>query len=73
MLAYARDIRPMFRSTDVDAMKPHGLDLSSYTEVSASADEILSRLEDGSMPCDGPWQQTAIDKFKKWIADGKSP
>ena len=73
MLGYAKDIRPMFRSTDVDAMKRRGLDLSSYTEVSASADKILSRLQEGSMPCDGPWQQTTIDKFKQWIADGKSP
>jgi hypothetical protein len=73
MLGYAKDIRPMFRGTDVDAMKPRGLDLWSYTDVSASADEILSRLQEGSMPCDGPWQQTTIDKFKQWIADGKSP
>ena len=73
MLGYAKDIRPMFRSTDVDAMKRRGLDLGSYTHVSASAGEILSRLQEGSMPCDGPWEQTEIDKFKQWIADGKSP
>ena len=73
MLEYAKDIRPMFRRTDVEAMKPRGLDLSSYADVRASADDILSRLQDGSMPCDGPWQQTEIDKFKQWIADGKLP
>jgi hypothetical protein len=73
MLGYAKDIRPMFRSTDVAAMKPRGLDLASYTDVRASADDILSRLQDGSMPCDGQWQQTAIDTFKQWIADGKLP
>jgi hypothetical protein len=73
MLGYSKDIKPMFRSTDVDAMKPRGLDLWSFTDVRALADEILSRLQDGSMPCDGPWQQTAIDKFKQWMADGKSP
>jgi len=73
MLGYTKDIRPLFRSTDVDAMKPRGVDLSSYAEVRASADNILSRLQDGSMPCDGPWQATAIDTFKQWIADGKLP
>ena len=73
MLGYTKDIRPLFRSTDVDAMKPRGLDLSSYAEVRAWADNILSRLRDGSMPCDGPWQATAIDIFKQWIADGKLP
>jgi len=73
MLSYAKDIRPMFRSTDVNAMKPRGLDLWSYAEVRASADNILSRLQEGSMPCDGQWQQTAIDTFKQWITDGKLP
>ena len=73
MLSYAKDIRPMFRSTDVNAMKPRGLDLWSYADVRASADNILSRLQEGSMPCDGQWQQTAIDTFKQWITDGKLP
>jgi len=73
MLGYAKNIRPLFRSTDVDAMKPHGLDLSSYADVCASAEDILSRLQDGSMPCDGPWRPTAIDTFKQWIVDGRLP
>ena len=73
MLGYTKDIRPLFRSTDVDAMKRRGLDLSSYAEVCASADNILRRLQDGSMPCDGRWQPTTIDTFKQWIADGKLP
>ena len=63
----------MFRSTDIDAMKPHGLDLGSYADVRTAADNILSHLQDGSMPCDGRWQQTAIDTFKRWITEGKLP
>ena len=73
MLGYKKDIRPLFRSSDVDAMRPRGLDLSSYAEVHASAEDILSRLQDGSMPCDGPWQPTDIDVFKQWIVDGRLP
>lgn len=73
MLSYRKDIKPLFRNTDVDAMKPRGLDLWSYEDVAAQAEDILSRLEDGSMPCDGRWQQKAIDAFKQWIADGKLP
>jgi len=73
MLEYTRDIKPLFRRSDVAAMKPHGMDLSSYEDVSVRADDILTRLEDGSMPCDGQWPQTVIDKFKQWIADGKMP
>jgi hypothetical protein len=63
----------MFRSFDIDAMKPHGLDLGSYADVRAAADPILARLQDGSMPCDGRWQPGATDTFKQWIADGKAP
>ncbi len=73
MLGYAKDIKHLFRTSDVGAMKRQGLDLGSYADVSARADDILSRLQDGSMPCDGQWPQTSIDKFKQWIADGKKP
>ena len=73
MLGYEKDIKPMFRIRDVDAMKPRGLNLWAYMEVRAAADRILSRLQEGSMPCDAPWPQSAIDKFRQWIADGKNP
>jgi hypothetical protein len=54
-------------------MKQFGLDLSSYDEVRAQADNILARVEDGSMPCDEPWPQERIDRFKQWMADGMAP
>ena len=73
MLSYAKDIKPLFRSKDVEAMKPHGLDLSSYKDVSSWADNILSHLEDGSMPCDGRWHKTSLDKFRQWVSEGKLP
>jgi len=73
VLSYAKDIRPLFRSNDVEAMKLHGLDLSSFEDVSAWADSILSRLEDGSMPCDGRWGKESLDKFRQWQQDGKRP
>jgi hypothetical protein len=73
MLSYAKDIKSMFRNIDVESMKPRGLDLWAYKDVQTWADDILTRLEDGSMPCDGRWQQTAIDNFRQWITDGKLP
>ena len=73
MLGYAKDIKSLFRSSDVDAMKRQGLDLGAYKDIRARADDILSRLQDGSMPCDGQWPQKSIDKFKQWIADGRHP
>lgn len=72
MLSYAKDIKPLFRSKDVEAMRPR-LDLSSYKDVSSWAESILSHLEDGSMPCDGRWQKADLDKFRQWVKDGKQP
>ena len=73
-LSFAKDIRPLFREDpDVEAMKPFGLDLSTYDDVKAQADNILAHLEDGSMPCDEPWPQAQIDRFKRWMEDGMEP
>ena len=73
-LSFATDIRPLFRDDpDVEAMKPFGMDLSAYEDVKAQADNILARLEDGSMPCDEPWPQVQIDRFKQWMSDGMAP
>jgi hypothetical protein len=70
-VSFADDIRPLFRdSPDVDGMKEYGLDLSSYEDVKARADAIYARLEDGSMPCDGPWPKEQIELFKQWIDEG---
>jgi len=35
MLGYAKDIKSLFRSSDVDAMKRQGLDLGAYKDVRA--------------------------------------
>ena len=73
-VSFAADIRPLFRDTpDVDAMKPMGLDLSSYTDVKAQAAGIYSRLEDGSMPCDGAWPPEQVSLFKRWMDEGMAP
>jgi hypothetical protein len=70
-VSFETDIRPLFRdSPDVEAMKEYGLDLSSYEEVKAQAEEIYGRLEDGSMPCDEPWSDDDIALFKRWIEEG---
>jgi len=73
-LSFASDIRPLFRdSPDVDTMKRMGLDLSSYEDVKAQAEGIYSRLADGSMPCDGPWPEDQVAKFKSWMDEGMKP
>jgi len=73
-LSFAADIRPLFRdSPDVDSMKRMGLDLSSYEDVKAQAQEIYSTLEDGSMPCDGAWPSEQVSLFKRWMDEGMGP
>jgi hypothetical protein len=67
--SFAADIRPLFRDSDVAAMK-FRLDLSSYADVRENADEIYERLEDGSMPCDGGWPANQVATFKAWIDAG---
>ncbi len=70
-LSFAKDIRPLFRDTpDVEKMKGMGLDLSSYEDVKAKAEGIYSRLEDGSMPCDGAWPADRVALFKRWMDEG---
>ncbi|HEY6245796.1 MAG TPA: hypothetical protein VIX17_17725 [Pyrinomonadaceae bacterium] len=73
-LSFASDIRPKFRDTpDVDTMKRMGLDLSSYEDVKEKAAAIYSRLQDGSMPCDGSWPREQVVLFKRWMDEGMAP
>jgi hypothetical protein len=63
--SFAADIRPLFRDSDIAAMSSM-IDLSSYDDVKANADEIYERLSDGSMPCDGAWPNEQVETFKSW-------
>jgi hypothetical protein len=67
--SFARDIRPLFREYDRDSME-FAFDLWNYDDVRTSAQEILERLSDGSMPCDEPWSDEQIDLFGRWIEAG---
>ncbi len=71
-LSFERDVRPMFRGKDHDSMLKH-IDLWSYSDVRAHQDAILSRLRDGTMPCDGAWTPERVAVFQRWIADGSAP
>jgi hypothetical protein len=73
MLSFAKDIRPLFRDTDVDAMKDYKLDLSSYVECKAHAQNIYATVKDGSMPCDGAWPADRVALFKRWMDEGMNP
>ena len=70
--SYARDIRPLFREEDVDAMD-FVFDLSSYADVKRNAEDIYERVEDGTMPCDRAWPAEHVRLFRNWIDSGLAP
>jgi hypothetical protein len=70
--SFAKDIKPLFRAKDINAMKK-AFDLSSYEDVRSYADAILGKVAAGSMPCDGPWPQDQVDLFRRWVEEGLKP
>ncbi len=71
--SFAADIRPLFRDKDIKAMKPMGIDLSSYEDVKKRAQEIYARLSAKGMPCDEPWRDGHVRKLKEWMQSGMAP
>lgn len=72
VVTFVADIKALFRPRDVGAMKRFGgFDLSKYEDVVTHADNILTRLKDGDMPCDGRWPPERVALFAQWITDGK--
>ncbi len=69
-LSFAADIRPLFREKDIAAMKPNGVDLSSYEGVKKRSQDIYARLSAREMPCDGAWSAEDIKRFKEWMESG---
>ena len=68
-LSFEHDIRPLFRSEDIESML--GLiDLSSYQDVRSNADKIYEKLSNGSMPCDEAWLAERVQLFESWIGAG---
>jgi hypothetical protein len=69
-LSFERDIRPLFRDKDRDAMMA-AFDLFDYGDVADNADAIVGSLRSGQMPCDGPWPADQVDRLQEWIDAGK--
>jgi hypothetical protein len=68
-LSFERDILPLFRARDIEEMS-FAFDLSSYEDVCENAEEIHSRLADGTMPCDASWPEEDVERFRRWIDAG---
>ena len=71
-VGFAAHIKPLFRQRDRQSMSS-AFDLWSYDDVRTRAADILSRLQDGSMPCDGAWPAAKVEAFQRWIDTGTQP
>ncbi len=69
-LSFQKDIRPLFRESDIECMQDYGFDLSKLGDVRMNAANIYDRLSDKSMPADGPWSDENIEKFREWMDEG---
>jgi CDGSH-type Zn-finger protein/truncated hemoglobin YjbI len=65
-------VRPLFRERDRTSMR-FAFDLWSRDSVQQHAAEILERLRNGTMPCDGTWPQSWTEVFARWAESGFQP
>ncbi|PZG41862.1 hypothetical protein C1I98_20620 [Spongiactinospora gelatinilytica] len=62
-VSFAAHIKPLFRSMDGNSMR-FAFDLWSHEDVKTHSAEILKRLSNGSMPCDGGWSPDWVAVFR---------
>lgn len=67
--SFERDIRPLFREMDREAMEG-AFDLWDHEDVRANASDILGAVDGGGMPCDGLWPPERVDLLRRWIEAG---
>jgi hypothetical protein len=78
--SFQKDIRPLFTERDIQGMMK-AFNLANYDDVKKHAAVIYDRIRGiggAVMPPppprgEGPWQQSWIELFAKWMADGFPP
>lgn len=71
---FENDVKPLFRERDRGSMLSVAqFDLWSRDDVAEHSQEILQRLEDGSMPCDEAWPEERVTIFRQWVGAGMPP
>jgi hypothetical protein len=77
-VSFERDIKPLFRSRDIQSMKQRGVLLDDYAYMSNldNAQDVLDHLTGDApprMPLGGPfWSDAQIDLFKRWMNETPS-
>jgi CDGSH-type Zn-finger protein/truncated hemoglobin YjbI len=69
-VSFETHIRPLFREKDRRSMS-FAFDLWSVDDVRRHAAGILTRLGNGSMPCDTTWPPEWIAVFQRWTESGQ--
>ena len=80
LTSFQADIRPLFTERDIKGMIK-AFNLASYDDVKKNAAAIYDRIRGiggALMPPrppvgEGPWPQSNIDLFGKWMSDGYQP
>jgi hypothetical protein len=80
LTSFKTDIRPLFTQRDIEAMSK-AFNLANHEDVKTHAGAIFDRIRGiggAVMPPpppkgEGPWAQSRIDLFAKWVADGCPP
>jgi hypothetical protein len=80
LTSFQADIRSLFTERDIRGMSK-AFNLGSYDDVKAHAAAIYDRIRGiggAVMPPppprgEGPWPQSRIELFAKWMADGYQP
>jgi CDGSH-type Zn-finger protein/truncated hemoglobin YjbI/ferredoxin len=68
-VTFSAHVRPLFRRVDRQSML-FAFDLWAYDDVVRHAAEILRRVENGTMPCDGAWPTAKVETFRRWVEAG---
>jgi hypothetical protein len=68
-VSFATHVKPMFRAKDRQSML-FAFDLWSYDDVRTHAADVLDRVANGTMPCDGAWPSEQVQAFRRWTETG---
>jgi truncated hemoglobin YjbI len=68
-VSFEAHIKPLFRERDRKSMM-FAFDLWDYDDVREHAVDIVARIEDGSMPCDGQWSEEQTALIDRWVNSG---
>jgi truncated hemoglobin YjbI/CDGSH-type Zn-finger protein len=68
-VSYEKHIRQLFRDRDRRSMS-FAFDLWSHNDVQTHAKDILMRVRNGTMPCDGAWPEDWVETLGRWVEQG---